>query len=290
MSMDGKPLWAACTTQLMVSPTAPPLTGIKLLRQCFLSGYDLVIADEANDQGRRAWEVAGGSTALLYGLRWTRILRPCRFALSLPGACASIRPLVWCAGGADRIAAFLLPGRRDANLTLKEEDLETDTFLECVRSFTKGRMIKPNYDADTLGWLMGQLRDKHGHGSLRGVALRTDAGAMAGCYLYYVKPETTAQVVLLTAAEPWVPALFTHLFEDARRHGAIAVSGRLDPAYLSQVSDGLCVINRGYGWSLIYSSRPDVLRAFHEGKAFLSRMDGEWWLRFQEVGEPITPR
>ena len=34
-------------------------------------------------------------------------------------------------------------------------------------------------------------------------------------------------------------------------------------------------------WTLVHTRHADVATAIHQGNAFLSRLEGEWWLRFQ---------
>jgi len=41
-----------------------------------------------------------------------------------------------------------------------------------------------------------------------------------------------------------------------------------------------CGFGRDGPWVLIHSRRPEILPAVERGDAFLSRLDGEWWLSF----------
>jgi hypothetical protein len=34
---------------------------------------------------------------------------------------------------------------------------------------------------------------------------------------------------------------------------------------------------------LVHSRDPEIMAAIHRGEAFLSRLEGEWWLRFLGV-------
>jgi hypothetical protein len=70
------------------------------------------------------------------------------------------------------------------------------------------------------------------------------------------------------------------LFSDAWRQGATAVRGRLDAHYLQQFSDRHCWMRREGAWTLIHSHHADVVTAIERGAAGISRLDGEWWLRF----------
>jgi hypothetical protein len=35
-------------------------------------------------------------------------------------------------------------------------------------------------------------------------------------------------------------------------------------------------------WTLIHSQQPELLDAIHRGDAFLTRLEGEWCMRFQK--------
>jgi len=42
-----------------------------------------------------------------------------------------------------------------------------------------------------------------------------------------------------------------------------------------------CLFHRRGYWTLIHSKKPDLLEAIHRGDAFLTRLEGEWCLRFK---------
>jgi hypothetical protein len=73
-----------------------------------------------------------------------------------------------------------------------------------------------------------------------------------------------------------------HLFHDARARGATAISGQVQPELLDAFAACHCII-RCHGLRvLIQSRRPELLAAIHRGDASLSRLDGEWGLRFSD--------
>lgn len=39
---------------------------------------------------------------------------------------------------------------------------------------------------------------------------------------------------------------------------------------------------RDCNWTLVHSRDEDILSTIHQGKMFLSRLEGEWWMRFLE--------
>lgn len=292
MRMDGKPIWGAVCTQLMVDPRAHPLVGVQLLKEGFSLPCDLLVADEANDLSRKLWEGIGGATVLFAGLRWTRVLQPVRFLGSLASKGGIGRRALDVIGTVvDPLLSGLMPARMSEGASeLMAEELDNQTFLQCLESSYAGRQLRPDYSLASLRWLTDQLRLKRCHGAFRAVSLWNQSRTVVGCYVYYVKPGTVAQVVAVCAADAVVGQVLDRLSRDTRRHGAVAVSGRMDPRYFEVLSDKRCLFNRSYGWFLVHAKRPDIMKAIHDGRAHLSRMEGEWWMRFSEFTAPTAQR
>jgi hypothetical protein len=105
-------------------------------------------------------------------------------------------------------------------------------------------------------------------------------GEVAGWFGHYVETRKISQVVFFAARRPAQALVMDHLLYDAARNGAIAVTGRLDPALLSVLGGPIHCLRYQPPWTLAYSRRPEILRALEKGDAFFSRLDGEWWLSF----------
>src|SRR5437016_2379146 len=80
MLFRGEPIRVAVTTQLMVAPRYGGQVGRRLMSRLLAGPQELSITDDANDAARRLWESLGGECSPIYGLRWTRPLRPCCYA------------------------------------------------------------------------------------------------------------------------------------------------------------------------------------------------------------------
>jgi hypothetical protein len=195
------------------------------------------------------------------------------------------RPL---AALADALASRLRPNRFLREETeLAEDALDPATMLAHLPDVLRGCALQPVYDARSLAWLLEQAARKTRHGRLRARAVR-DGGRLLGWYLYYVQAGGVSEVVQIAARNGSFDRVLLRLLADAWRHGAAAVRGRLDPRHAQELSQRHCWFRREGSWTLVHSRHADVMAAIQQGDAFLSRLEGEWWLRF--MGEGGTTR
>jgi hypothetical protein len=286
MSLDGRSISVALSSQFIVDPKSRASGAGVRLQKTFLTGpQDLSLTDEANNTSRKLWEGLGGSTALLYSIHWTRLLRPSRFVVSrfaghgllsrLGSASKSLCNLV------DSALARKAPHRfRQTEPDVSAEELDVDTLLGCLAEFSNTRSLWPEYDDYSLKWLLDIIARKKHRGALRKLVIRNPRGEIIGWYLYYLSSGGVSNVVQLMAKKNSINVVLEHLFCDAWRRGAVAVSGRLDPRFMQAFSDKHCHFNCGAPWMLINSHNPDILRAFHCGDALLSGLEGEMCMRF----------
>ena len=287
MLLHGRPLRVAVGCQFMVDPQhRNGLTWLQLAKASIAGPQDLTLADYATDQARRIWVGIGGAAPPLYSLQWIRPLRPARYVLSLLEERAGFpRPLALAArplaAAADAVAARLRPNRflgEESEFT--EDALDPAAMLAHFPEVLHGNTLQPFYDARSLAWLLDQVGRKTIYGALRARAVLDRRRQLVGWYLHYVRPGGVSEVVQLAARNGSFDPVLQHLLADAWRHGAAAVRGRLDPRYLHEFSARHCWLRQEDSWTLAHSRRADVLAAFDQGRAFVSRLEGEWWLRF----------
>jgi hypothetical protein len=76
-----------------------------------------------------------------------------------------------------------------------------------------------------------------------------------------------------------VPEVLNHLFYHAWQRGAVAATGPMDPSLCGVLSENYCTFHRPENsWTLIHSQDQQILNSLHSGDAFLSRLEGEWWI------------
>jgi hypothetical protein len=286
MRLRGQPIRVALSTQFMVDPAfRNRLAAVELQREFFAGPQDLSLTDGANEASRKIWEALGGFTAFPYSVHWTRILEPGRFLLNrgkergFPAALQLVfRPL--CAG-ADLLATRLSGSPFHQVEQPLEEDPSGRTILQLLPKFPARGSLCPEYDQVSLSWLLEEAGRKLCHGRLRKLVVRNDLGLIAGWCLYYLNPDGVSQVLQIVATRDSVRRVLDHLFHDAWRSGSFAVSGRLDPELVSAVSREHCLFSLNGPWMLVHSKRPELREVIQRGDAFLTRLEGEWWMRFQ---------
>ncbi len=282
MSLGGRRIRAAVSHSFMVDPGARTTpAAVELVRALLAGRQDLTLAD-GNSRSEKLWTGLGGQTSLLYSIRWTRPLRPARYALGFlgrrglrPGWQRALRPCAVLADAAlTRVAGlgFEPPAPRAS-----ARELADDELLACLKGTAGRRALRAEYDRRSLRWLLGRLERKRDRGGFRKV-LVCDAERAVGWYLAYLNPEGQSEVVQAGALGPMAEVV-AQLYWEAWRCGSVAVSGQLDPPSVRAYSDGRCLFHDGGGsWTLVHARDSDVAGAIHRGDAFLSRLESEWWI------------
>lgn len=286
MSIRGRPIQAAVSSQFIVEPgRRSTMAAVHLLKTFMAGPQDVSIADEANSTSRKLWESLGGATALLYSVHWARILRPSEFGLlrmwrgQRAWTASVLRPMCRVA---DRVAAHV-PGSpfRHSVASLSGEELDAETLLGCLSEFPCPPALRPEYDARALRWLLAALVPPGGEGSLQKTLVRDAAGQVLGWYLYYAGPARLGEAVHIWARDGSMKAVLEHLFQDAWRRDVVALSGRLEPRFTPDFAETYCLFHPRRCWMLVHSGDAEVLQAIQTGDAMLTRLEGEWCMRFQ---------
>jgi hypothetical protein len=290
MCLNGEPLCIAYGGNFVVAPEfRTTLAGLHLLRTYMAGSQDLSQTDSANDISRALLERLGFTTIVPLSIHWVRPLRPAR---SLTYAIARLthsglsgwleflsKPL--CAG-ADRLAARLsFSPFRQGESHLHASELEVETLLCCMAEFRGDFSLWPEYDSNSLSWLLNFMERMQGHGKhLKKVILRDDKNNVVGWYIYYFSKDGFAEVAQIGGARSQIKAILDHLFLDAWNMGAIALHGTVHQGLMDLFSDKNCFFSCRGGWTLAHSRNPTLLELLNNGDALLSRLDGEWCLAF----------
>jgi hypothetical protein len=295
MLANGRPIVMAVSHHFMVDPEyRATLAGVSLTKAFLMGSQDLSMC-ESDEPVRKIWHALGGTTALLQSPHWTRPLRPVRHMASLlrkrgvpAWVTTGLSPGIW---ALDKMAETIRqsPFRLPAGDCIVEA-MDPHALLDHIETFSRGCFLRPVYDAPSLTWLLDILAAKREWGDLRAQVVRR-AGDALGYYLYFAKSGGVSDVVQVGARRGAMADVLNALALDAREHGAVALTGRLDPRYVNEISGGSSF---GYGsnWLLIHTRDANLERAIYKGDAFLTRLEGEWWLPFDDPdrGDHDSPR
>jgi hypothetical protein len=285
ISLQGEKLWMATPTQLMSDPAHRGMSGFQLMKTFLAGPQDFSLADVAASGPRDIWERLGGTTAVLQSLFWTRPLRPCRllprdFGLSRAASLLVKATYPLCAAMDSALAHTAGSPYYQAESELEERVLNVQGLLDCYDSLERQFSLVPEYEPATLRWLLQALEDSSPESKLRQVVLHDVDGNVVGWYLYFPSPGGVAQTVQVGANTADQGRVLQHLYHDAWKRGCLAISGRVQPEFLSCVAQAPGRVVRSGPWTLVHSRNSELLQQVCRGDAWLTRLEGEWWLNF----------
>lgn len=286
MKFQGETIRVAVSFHFMVDPAyRSSMAGVQLLKHFFSGPQHLSVTDGAGDAGRIVWEGVGGTTAHLYSLQFTKVLKPASNGAKLLESRSGFRhllvPLRPLIGLADIAASKFAPRIYSPAADIKcEEELTPESLIASIGSFHQKRSVLPDYDASSLNWLFEHLGLMKYYGDLRSVMVRGENGEPLGTFIYYSQRGGIGTVIQCLARKDETSRVLDHLFSHARRNGSIALRGRLDPRMMQDFSDRRCTFDRNGAWVLIHSREKAIVDAFRTGDAFFTGLEGEFGLLF----------
>ena len=284
MRFKSKPALMAVCTQFAVDPAGRGQVGLRLLKHCFAGPQDLTVSDEAGDGTRTIWEWCGGETVLPMSMHWIRPLRPAQLAMALLAERASLPRLAGMAASLARPVDALLrtqvPALRPSSPTGSREEFDGSTFPAALAGIAWAPALGPDYDARSAAWAIERAGTRPGHGRVRAFVVRGGDASINGWFAYCISGNRIGEVLQVAARPPAAGQVLDHLLDDAMQQRAVAVSGRLAPSLVAPLSDRQALFYRGNHWMLVHSARPDLRYAVQRGDALLTRLEGEWCLRF----------
>ena len=284
MSLNGRPVLMAVCSQFAIDAGERGQAGLRMLKRCLAGSQDLTITDEAGDATRQMWEWCGGERVFPHSMRWTRPLRPFQLGLSLLATHTPLSLLARAAATDARLIDAVIARLAPSALSLEtvrghRQELDEATFCDGLREIAAARSLCPSYDGESARWIFGRADRRPG--PVRRFVVRQDNGASAGWFVYHTTAERIADVLQIAARPEAIADVLDHVLNDATENRAIAVSGRLESHLMPALAARRAFFHRGSHWTLLHSSNPQVRYAVQVGDAFLSRLEGEWCLRFQ---------
>lgn len=252
--------------------------GAALKRRYGEAPADVTVNDRVADRVHHAWVAQGAMTNAATSIGWVRVLAPAGIAADR----ASRRltggrlPARWPARQIDRLAGRRFEVRPSSGTA---EPLEPAAMVDLIASLAEQFPLRPAYDEESLAWLFGALEvvdPNLGRPVLK--LVKADDGRPLGAYVMYVRKGRAAQVLQVPAAPADAGVVLDHLLADAAAHGAIEVRGRVETHLLPHLRTRKVVLVNEE-WTILKTDDPVLATALLSGKALVTRLEGEWWMR-----------
>jgi hypothetical protein len=299
MEFNGRKILVGTSSQLMVDETlrsasggrgVPPGVGYALTKRFFAGPQDFSYTDGATEAACAVWTAAGAKVARLYSLEWLRVLRPVRYyqgKLSRHPR-AGFRTMARAMFAGCWLADMALSKLPFHALSPPASDLISvpagaEELLQCLNEIGWQDALKPSYDSASLRWLLSEAASARHRGELRSVVVRDAGGKSAGWYVYYAKPGGVFVVLQIGAASRRMNTVLQALWRDAWEQGALAIHGQAIPRHLLGFETRHCSFRYPGNGVLVHSRDPQLLACVLQGEAALTRLDGEWWMRFADT-------
>ncbi len=281
MAFNGRKISMAVTQHMMVDPDSrSTLAAVELMKRVMAGPQDLTVADMASDLSRRLWERLGGLTMALYSLHWRKPLRLASFLAGFRGSssgsarrglAARLAPLF------DPLADRLIPSPHSGMDGIIYETMEPELLLSLIPDFFGDDGLLPDYDLPSLRWLFEEMQKERRFGPFQSMLVRDPDRNVLGWFLYHLQSEGTSNVLQIGARESSIGAVLDALFAHAKKGNSVELTGRIDPRFMREFTSKRCLCLPGRSWVLASAKDPSLLQCFYEGKAFLSRIEGDPW-------------
>jgi hypothetical protein len=285
MIADGAPIRAAVSSQFIVDRKfRTQLAGIALLKQYLSGPQDLSFTDEANEASATIWERLGGARSPIHSSYWILPLRPaglCMWRMRLHGR----RLLPACgqpfANAGDEALRFLRGWlRRDETAALQERHQHPGCLIDHMKELRKEWRLMPDYNSQQLEAMIAIAGSRKDLGEFRLVSLRRNDGRLAGWYMYYANSRGPSEVIQMAARSGSEGAVLSHLVERGLEDKTVALTGRMDPRFQQALTRHFCALSPRQYLMLVHSRDLRLIHWITTGSAFLSRLEGEWCVRF----------
>jgi len=247
MSIQGETIRLAFGSNLVVDPESrASVTAMQLVRAFMKGSQDISITDSANEMSRPLLRSLGFTVVPIYSLQWARPLRPLEYALNglsrlnkksrALALCRSIARPFCSLGDAAATSTRVSPFRQSQPVT-NDEELDTETLLECLATMPAKHWIVPEYNRDSLNWVLDFVAKRKVLGEVRRRLVRNQDGKILGWYIYSVAPGAVGEVFQIGAESPSIGIVLDHLFYDAWKQGLVGIHGRMEPQFMQELTN-----------------------------------------------------
>jgi hypothetical protein len=157
-----------------------------------------------------------------------------------------------------------------------EEPLSPQLLIDHLRLGPQRFRLWPDYEAESLGVLFGQIGRSQSNGRLVKNLVRDARGHPLGWYIASVLPSDIFYVLHLAAAPGNEELLFRHVLRAAQDLDAAAVAGRLEPWMLEVFPRRVIMLS--HLRFLIHSRDAALCDAIRSSEALLTGLESDIWM------------
>lgn len=283
--LEGRPLRAAFAGSMMVEePDDNPLAGARLLRAFLAGPQDISLTETANATALAMWQKLSLPLDVGYSLNWIRIFRPAAAAVNvmrkISGATGLLRPF---ASMADTVAEKMrlsslrvlpTPGARRVEF----RDATPSEFRDAALVLKDAFPLRPQWDLQSLDWLIGQASRKRKYGPPSWRIAETRSGKLAAAYVYFGRPGGIGWL-LQALCDPAVAGdLVDDLFGHADAAGCAGLRGGAHPWLTPELITRKTTFH-GRSFYLAHARDKSLLLPIQAGRALINGLAGENWMR-----------
>jgi hypothetical protein len=279
--MNGQSYVGAVCSDYCVEAGQRGMTGVRLIRR-FLGGpQDISFTDEANETARAIWERSGGVTCHFLSVCWAIPLRPARAALSVARKRTSAQPLLTVmkpiAEVVDRVVnRFRKPIAPAGSPRLRIHEFPVAEALRLLPQIIERDSVYVEYDRQSLEWLIRRAARRQSDGRLAAYGFSTTEGVLAGWGILYAHSNGLSELLQIASRPEYRLQIYDHLMKSAYNERASALTGRLRVEVVPIVGRAFGCFQPASCWTMVHSKNVELVNSFTQGRAFVSRLDGEW--------------
>jgi hypothetical protein len=272
----------ACSGPLIVRADHRPRgLGALLLRGYLAGPQDMTFNDRLIDDVHAIWRRLGGVTDAATSIGWRRVIAPVgagAAALARRGRTRHRPP-----AGSVFAALDAAVGRRQRPPRPEQGRIEALREADLVALYAElsGEFpLRPAFGEGFLTELFGAMESVDLGGAVVRRMVRGEDGEVAGAYVMVVAVHGAAQVLEVVAGEDRAGLVLDHLLHDAAEQGAVEAAGRVEGRLLAALRSRRCSFGPDV-WTMIQTRDIELRDAVFSGRALLTRLEGEWWMRPQ---------
>ncbi len=281
--VEGEIITARLLCAFMTDPDVSCLGAAELALTMRPRHQDLCFTDSASPVSANHFRAVSGAILPLHGLEWCRVFQPAaylaqsaakRSSLARYGARLPLaRPL-------DYLTRRVMPALHiEGDPVMHDEEMSQDLFVTSVQDFLPDYKVRPVWSKPELNWILEVARLNTGDGSLHIRSVWDYNAELTGCFVYFGRAGSIAQVLNIFARKGKEHAVINQMMYHLDQSGFVAAQGRVQPAQLDVLSRHRAMFYRHRAHVCVSTRHKSVTDAIQRNDIFIGGLAGESWSR-----------